>query len=683
MLVPEKKTLQKAVIIAIKPPKATKFVRLIILPALLIFVFGILVPIVIGFYISFTDSSARTGFFGKPNSIINYYDLISFNGRDAPLFWRYTYQTIFFAVISLIMEFLLSLLFAHILNKSFRGRGLARATLLIPWAIPTVASATIFRSEIFAPAEIFGLVNNILKLFSLNPIYFYGSDAMVLFNLPALYPVAPYVMQIPITTTMLLVIIIDVWKTTPFLTLLFLADLQLVDQDLYKAAEIDGASTWQKFRHITMPNILPALGIALIFRAMDAIRVYDAVVVFNDDSVKSMTSLAVDIWLTRQQYGLSSAVAILTFAFIILFAFVILRFTRQRERKLKMIPPGMAFPVEKRNQTQILQTEKIPVLKILHKDQKDTDIIIEPVKISITQKDIKWFKRKRRIMSILFVVAVLIMCLWCAGPFIWIVIRSFRDPYIPQTHFELFPEYLSFGSYQLVFANSQFYGNFAQALLNGFLLSGMTALVVIGAGCLIAYALAKFEFSLKRYLTLLTFAMTSLPPLIIIIPLFIQTKLIGNLIPFLDLTDNILGLVLPYAAINMPLAIFVLRAFFADIPKELWSAATVDGASHFQIFRKIILPLTVPGIFTVAILAFIASWNELLLAQIWLISSGSQTVPRTILRFLQNTLSLQATWNTNLVLMAAITIATLPLVIMVLIFQRQIIKGITSGAIKG
>ena len=131
------------------------------------------------------------------------------------------------------------------------------------------------------------------------------------------------------------------------------------------------------------------------------------------------------------------------------------------------------------------------------------------------------------------------------------------------------------------------------------------------------------------------------------------------------------------------LAVFVLTAFFNEIPEELWGAAKVDGASNFQIFRKVILPLTIPGIFTCAILVFIAAWNELLFAQIFLSSDVNHTIPRAILRFVFNDLSLQAPWDTGIVLLAATSLATVPLVIVVLIFQKKIISGLTRGAVKG
>ncbi|TFG19211.1 MAG: carbohydrate ABC transporter permease [Promethearchaeota archaeon] len=280
------------------------------------------------------------------------------------------------------------------------------------------------------------------------------------------------------------------------------------------------------------------------------------------------------------------------------------------------------------------------------------------------------------------------MCLFCAGPFLWIVLRSFRDPFrypdLIQTEFELFPKFFSFRAYEVIFASSGVYGvTFDRALLNGLILSGLTVIVVLIAGSLIAYALAKFKFRFKGILNSFIFSMNSLPPLIIIIPYFIQILTIAALFPLVNLSNNLLGLVLPYAAFNLPLAVFVLRAFFQEIPEDLWKAAKVDGASNFQIFWKVIMPLTIPGVFTVAILVFIAAWNELLFAQIFLITPENHTVPRAILRFVRNPQSITANWDTDIALMAATSIATVPLVIIVLIFQRKIISGLTQGAVKG
>jgi ABC-type sugar transport system permease subunit len=705
-----------------QPEKDWKFVTTLLIPALFIFAFAILIPIVMGIYISFTDSTAATGYFGRHVTIVNYYWLLAY-GQQPWYFWKYAYQTLFFSIVSLIIEFILGLVFALILNKNFKGRGIARTTLLIPWAIPTVASATIFRFEIFNPAENFGLVNSIIQLLGLRPVAFFGPDAPVLFTLFGLVPYGTHIEAVPITLTMMVAIVIDVWKTTPFITLLILAALQIVPEDLYKAGDIAGASGWQKFRYISWPLIKPGVGIALIFRAMEALRVYDAIVVFNDDSVHSLTWKAVNLWLGGQ-YGLASAISVILLLFVVIFAFFILLFTRRRDKKQKRgknffqkawskIIYGMRKKetliaseikkLKKKGTDKIQKTigdqSQVDAIKNISLEQDSSkeiilSIALERKAITISQRKVKWYIISRYIKKVVFVILVVVMCLFCAGPFIWIALRSFRNPYntVLQTSFELFPKYLSLDAYKLLFTNSQVYGTtFNIPLLNGLILSGLTVLVVIFAGVLIAYAIAKFIFPLKRGLYGFIFSMNSLPPLIIVIPFYIQTTLIASILPPINLGDSYINgifnhlfrLILPYAAFNLPLAVFILVAFFQEIPADLWRAAKVDGASNFQVLRKVILPLTIPGIFTTAILVFIASWNELLFAQIFLIDPQIQTVPRTILRYVQNPLSLTADWNTDIVLLAATTISTIPLVIIVLIFQKKIISGLTRGAVKG
>jgi len=485
--------------------------------------------------------------------------------------------------------------------------------------------------------------------------------------------------SLEITMTMFTVIFIDVWKTTPFITLLILATLQIVPQDLYKAGDIAGASGWQKFRHITWPLIRPGVGVALIFRMMQALRVYDAVVVFNDSSVRSMTSHSVLLWLNGD-FGMASAVSVLLLGFVALFALVITLLTRKEKRSSSKRKTDL--PKDKAD------TEIKPVVTYSNVEVKK-DIIIFDTELEtkiepISESTVKWYIRKKHIKKGFFIFLAVFMCVFCAGPFIWIVIRSFRDPYIVQSNFELFPEFLSFRAYEVIFTSADVTGvAFERALLNGFILSGTTVVTVIIVGSFIAYAIAKFDFKFKKILNSFIFSMNSLPPLIIIIPFYIQIISIATIFPFFDLRDNLFGLVLPYAAFNLPLAIFILIAFFREIPEDLWKAAKVDGASNFKIFRKIIFPLALPGIFTSAILVFIASWNELLFAQIFLTDPMNHTVPRAILRYTRNLQSLTASWDTDIALLAATTIATLPLVIVVLIFQKKIVSGLTSGAVKG
>ncbi len=687
-------TVMKPGDMTIKPKKLakynqdTRFGMKIMIPALLVFLFGILFPLLIGIFISFTDSSAINGYFGTKVTILNYYELLFYGGLNARYYWQYTYQTLFFAIVAVTLELVLGLIFATLLNQEFRGRGLARATLLIPWALPTVASATIFRYEFFAPLSEYGFFNSIINVLGGREIAFYGTDVQNLFTLPLPIPFDPYILQVDITFTMFSAIMIDVWKTTPYFSLLILAALQVVPDDLYKAADIAGATRWQKFRKITWPMIKPGVGIALVFRMMDAIRVYDAIVVFRDTSVYSMTYQAVNFWAKGQEFGMASTIAVLEFILIAIFALLIFKWTSRKKRtKVKKSPTSRkrqkaANPIQSDEQKPTNEKENL----VKQNDLKMQPTLSAPKKemVSIKPKDITKFKRQRIVNRWIFRIAVILMCLYCAWPFLWIIGRALRNPFIAQNSFEFLPAYPSFEAFKVVFSTSEFTGvTFGRALLNGFILSASTGIIVMIVGSLTGYALAKFKFPGKSIATVIIFTMTSLPPLIIIIPYFIQVKWIADIIPFLDITDNLFGLLLPYSAFNLPLATFVLSSFFEEIPGDLWKAAKVDGASNFQIFFKVIAPLVIPGLFTCFILVFINAWNELLFAQIWLVSDTNHTVPRAILRFVQSPLSLSANWDTDIALMAATSIATVPLVIIVLIFQKQIIKGITSGAVKG
>ncbi|MFW9881973.1 MAG: ABC transporter permease subunit, partial [Candidatus Thorarchaeota archaeon] len=480
-----------------RPPKDTKFIISLLTPGLAIFALIILVPIIIGLLLSFRIDFNLSNPFGSRFTILNFYQLLGYNNIHARDFWRYTYQTLFFSIVSLILEFILGLTFAMILNKKFKGRGIARATLLIPWAIPTIASATLFRFEILNSTEEFGLINGIIQYFGGQPVNFYGTGlAPILFNLPVLVSFPPFISEIPITMTMFSAIMIDVWKTTPFITLLILAALQIVPEDLYKAGDIAGASGWQKFRYITWPLIKPGVGIALIFRMMQALRVYDAIVVFNDQSVRSMTYHSFLYW-ANTDYGLSSAVSIMILIFVIIFAIFILIITRREKRtsskpflkdgfkRNKLKKKG--FKNNNHEKKQILIENKRNETSFFKKNNINQDLmnlIGASVKLKpISPRKVSWYINKRRLKKYTFILLVISMCFFCAGPFIWIFLKSFRDPLtepnIIQTEFEWFPKYLSLRAYQIIFQRENYFSN---ALLNSLILAGFTVITILIVG---------------------------------------------------------------------------------------------------------------------------------------------------------------------------------------------------------
>ena len=225
--------------------------------------------------------------------------------RD-PRFWYALGHTVFFTAASVSLELVLGLALALAMNSAFRGRGAVRATSLLPWAIPTIVAALLWRFMFDSQA---GIANAILlALGALN---------------------RPIVWFIDATTAWVPVILADVWKTTPFVALLLLAGLQNIDKSLYEAAEVDGASAWWRLWHITIPLLKPTILVALIFRTLDAFRVFDLVYALTGGGPGTATEpIALythSTILQNLRFGYGSALSVVIFAITFGLAFVYIR----------------------------------------------------------------------------------------------------------------------------------------------------------------------------------------------------------------------------------------------------------------------------------------------------------------------------------------------------------------------
>ena len=218
-------------------------------------------------------------------------------------FIRAIADTLVFTVVSVVLETLLGLIVALVVNGNFRGRGFMRASMLVPWAIITVVSARMWQ-WMFGPTRT-GLVNVVLQIVGVG-------NGQIAFLRMSEY-------QLPA------IIAVDVWKTTPFMALLLLAGLQLIPNDLYKAAAVDGASKVRQFFSITLPLLRPAIAVALIFRTLDALRVFDVFQVMLSRTRYSMASFAQDQLIQYQNAGMSSAASVFIFLLIFVFALLYIR----------------------------------------------------------------------------------------------------------------------------------------------------------------------------------------------------------------------------------------------------------------------------------------------------------------------------------------------------------------------
>jgi ABC-type glycerol-3-phosphate transport system permease component len=205
---------------------------------------------------------------------------------------------------------------------------------------------------------------------------------------------------------------------------------------------------------------------------------------------------------------------------------------------------------------------------------------------------------------------------------------------------------------------------------NSIVVAGSTTIFCVVVGSLAAYALARLRFRGKAIILGFILAVSMFPQISIVSPLYLMLRALG-------LINTYPGLILPYLTFAMPLTVWLLVGYFRQLPPDLEEAALVDGASRWQSFVRVRLPLSVPGLATTAIVTFIYSWNEFLFALSFTVGPDRQTVPVAIALFRGQ---YQVPWGE---ILAAAVVATVPVAAMVLIFQRRIVQGLTAGAVKG
>jgi multiple sugar transport system permease protein len=275
-------------------------------------------------------------------------------------------------------------------------------------------------------------------------------------------------------------------------------------------------------------------------------------------------------------------------------------------------------------------------------------------------------KNKTSIGTGLGFVAILV---WCLLPVVWIISLSFKSAAETGVGSPQFlPKDPTLQNYRDILSNP----DFTAALRNSFGIALIATFLSVILATLAAYAIARLEFKGKRAVLSLALAIAMFPVVALVGPLFDMWRTLG-------LFNTWPGLIIPYMSFTLPLAIWTLSAFFREIPWEMEQAAQVDGATSWQAFRKVIVPLAAPGVFTAAILTFFFAWNEFVLAISLTSTTASRTVPAQ-LSFFVGPDPFNPPYGQ---LATASVVVTVPIIIIVLLFQRKIVAGLTSGAVKG
>src|SRR5438552_2507769 len=286
--------------------RQTRLAWLMLVPALLVVALVAIFPLARTIYQSFTNQQFLALEPTKWIGFKNYRDL----WQDSQ-FRHSIWVTIKFTLITVFFEFVLGMIIALVVNSNFKGRGVMRAVMLVPWAIPTVVSAQMWK---WMYDDVFGVIN----------------DALM--RLHIIHHSVAWISQ-P-NTALASVSAVDIWKTTPFVALLLLAGLQVIPSELYEAARVDGANAWQQFWRITLPLLRPAILVALVFRTLDALRVFDIFYVFFGSRPDTQTMAIYDqnTIVSTGDVGYGAAISVAIFLIIAIFVVIYVTFIKVEEQ---------------------------------------------------------------------------------------------------------------------------------------------------------------------------------------------------------------------------------------------------------------------------------------------------------------------------------------------------------------
>ncbi len=274
-----------------------RLAKLMVAPSMILIAVVAAWPIVYAIWLSLHEYSVKVAGLQRwagPVGLRNYSKALS-----DPEWWAALRHTLIFTVSSVTLELLIGLGMALAMHAAFRGQGILRTVVLVPWAVLTVVTAIMWQTMFVSP---YGFVNTLLG----TSTVWLGSEPQAL----------------------IIIILADVWKTAPFMALLILAGLQVIPGEIYEAAKVDGATTWQRFLRITLPLLMPAILVALIFRTLDALRIFDLpfVLTQGQNGTSTLSTIAQETFATNRIYGLGSAMAVITFFIVMIVSFAYIRF---------------------------------------------------------------------------------------------------------------------------------------------------------------------------------------------------------------------------------------------------------------------------------------------------------------------------------------------------------------------
>lgn len=614
------------------------FFYVAVAPTLLIVFLVVGLPLIYSLYLSVNSTNPITKrwiFVG----LANYTKLLN----DAA-FWAAFGRTAYFAAISVAGTTILGTVIALVLNESFLGRGLLRSVVLVPWAMAPVSIGVLWS---FVYAGNFGLLNGLLNDLGLGFLATaWLGDGFRALNLVALT---------------------HVWNQAPLTALMLLAGLQSMPGNLHKAAILDGAGPVRRFFSITLPWLRPNLLFVTIIVTINALMAFDLLLIMTRGGPGSATTVL--SWLGYLQsfqflrFGEGAATLyILTFTSLLLAVLYFFVFSNKRRRGPTM------------NSASRTGLESSDAVWHVARARRHTMARIPEAQVRRTLSA-AWTTRLSRWLLAL---AAGLIFLWSALPVLALVLMSLSPATdLVRTPPSIIPSTLTLDNFISVLT-AQGDTTSVQAkrvplsLMNSFVVGAVVSVVNVALGTLAGYAFARHVnrrfFGASLWALLMT---RMIPAMTLILPFFMIFRTIG-------LIDTRLALIISYSSILLPLSAWMMKAAFENVPISLDRAALVDGCTRWTMLWKVLLPVVRPGIIAAVIFCFLVSWNEFLFALILTSTPRAQTIPVVISGFLN-----QAQFYEYGPMFAASVLSILPPVAVAFLFQRYLVQGALSGAVKG
>ncbi|WP_326949274.1 ABC transporter permease subunit [Amycolatopsis sp. NBC_01307] len=629
-------------------------------PTLVLVAGLILVPIISSVVTSATERhGADTVFVG----LDNYTALI-----DDAVFHKGVLNSFVFTAYAEIFKVVFGLIAALMLHHMRRGRAIIAGVILLPWVIPTVVTAFTWRSLL---DPIFGSVNVLLTDSGIGP-------ALAAIGLVDKWPaewLSDPALALPA------VILVNVWKGVPFFTVTFLAGLKAIDSGLHEAAMVDGASSWQRFVHITLPGLRPVMIVTVLLSSIWTFNNFDLIWLMTQggpgDATAPYVMVAYSKAIQQLQLGAGAAVTLVMLPIIAVLVVILVRMMRRSDQ------PGAAdmgrrrlTPVQRRALPWVIVAGSVLVLvwaspQIVWKAALVLGVFVV-LAAAVGRVVSTLAARGNRLAARLVAgggsgVALAGLLGFVLAPIYWMTVTAFKsDDQIVARGDDLWPTPWSTEQFTNLFSGRAF----GTWYLNTILVSVASTVIALVCAALAGYALARLKFRGSESFTVTILLTYVMPGALLFIPLY-------QLMSGIGLNDSLWSLVLAYPTFTLPFATWLLVGYFKSIPAELEEAALVDGCTRFGAFRRIVLPLAKPGLLAVALFTLTNAWNEFLFAFVFITKDDYKTLPVGMQSMIFGDVVPQGQ------LAAASLLVSIPVVLMYGFGQRFLTEGLTAGAVKG